>query len=112
MFVFVCMKETRACTYYFVHHFIYPTFVHDLILVLPFQLDAKKQESNIFIALFTLICIAVGFVVFIFIPAGIFMVLDYWSYLEAVYFAVITLTTVGFGDLLTGKVDDVILVYS
>ncbi|XP_047496308.1 potassium channel subfamily K member 10-like [Penaeus chinensis] len=77
-------------------------FSEQLFKLFKAKLDAKKQQSNMFIALFTLICIAVGLVVFIFIPAGIFTVIDYWSYLEAVYFAVITLTTVGFGDLLTG----------
>lgn len=72
-----------------------------------FQLDAKKQQTDKFIALFTLIYVAIGFVVFILIPAGIFAAVDYWSYLDSVYFAVISQTTVGFGDLVTGKVDDV-----
>ncbi|XP_063604688.1 potassium channel subfamily K member 10-like [Penaeus indicus] len=77
-------------------------FSEQLIKLFKATLDVKKQQSNMFIALFTLICIAVGFVVFIFIPAGIFMVIDYWLYFDAVYFAVITLTTVGFGDMLAG----------
>lgn len=66
------------------------------------KLDAKQQQTDKFIALFTLIYVAIGFVVFILIPAGIFAAVDYWSYLDSVYFAVISQTTVGFGDLVTG----------
>lgn len=37
------------------------------------------------------------------IPPFIFMAVEEWSYLEGMYFSFITLTTVGFGDYVTGK---------
>ncbi|XP_042877862.1 open rectifier potassium channel protein 1-like [Penaeus japonicus] len=66
------------------------------------KLDSKKQQCRKTIALCTSVIIAIGFVVFVFIPAVIFMVVEHWSYLDAVYFAIISLTTIGFGDLVTG----------
>nr|CAD7260803.1 unnamed protein product [Timema shepardi] len=39
-----------------------------------------------------------GFVVFIFLPAGAFVYFENWTYDEAVYYAFVTLTTIGFGD--------------
>nr|XP_053630334.1 LOW QUALITY PROTEIN: open rectifier potassium channel protein 1-like [Cherax quadricarinatus] len=44
-----------------------------------------------------------GFVVFIFIPGAVFMAPGQWSYIEGIYFAYITLTTIGFGDFVTGR---------
>ena len=45
----------------------------------------------------------VGFVVFVFIPATVFYYVETaWSYLDSVYYAFITLTTIGFGDFVTG----------
>ena len=43
-----------------------------------------------------------GHVVFIFIPAVAIKFIEDWSYLDSVYFAFITLTTIGFGDLVAG----------
>ena len=40
-----------------------------------------------------------GFIVFIFIPAVGFVLLEDWSFVEGVYYAFVTLTTIGFGDL-------------
>ena len=45
------------------------------------------------------ILILIGFVSVVFIPALIFMQIDSrWSYKDAVYFAIVSLTTIGFGD--------------
>lgn len=44
-----------------------------------------------------------GFFVFIFFPAFLFMYYEGWSYDESVYYAFVTLTTIGFGDLVAGK---------
>ena len=69
-----------------------------------FQISSEKQNSKKFIALATVIYILVGFVVFIFLPAVVFCYLEEdWSYLTSVYYAFITLTTIGFGDYVTGK---------
>ncbi|XP_066301995.1 potassium channel subfamily K member 10-like [Branchiostoma lanceolatum] len=40
---------------------------------------------------------------FFFLPALVFHKVETWTYLEAIYFCVITLTTVGFGDFVPAK---------
>jgi len=40
---------------------------------------------------------------FILLPAVVFAVVDNWEFVDAVYFAFITLSTIGFGDLVAGK---------
>ncbi|XP_012136396.1 open rectifier K[+] channel 1 isoform X2 [Megachile rotundata] len=44
-----------------------------------------------------------GFVMFIFFPAFLFSHYEGWSYDEAVYYAFVTLTTIGFGDYVAGQ---------
>jgi len=43
-----------------------------------------------------------GFIVFLAIPAGLFTTIEGWDYMDSLYFAFITLTTVGFGDFIAG----------
>lgn len=43
-----------------------------------------------------------GFLLLIFIPAIVFHYVEKWTFLEGVYFSVVTLTTVGFGDFVPG----------
>ncbi|RUS73009.1 hypothetical protein EGW08_019231 [Elysia chlorotica] len=43
--------------------------------------------------------LSTGMSVIVFIPAWVFTITEDWSYLEGMYYSVITLTTVGFGDL-------------
>lgn len=43
-----------------------------------------------------------GFLLFVFVPAVIFTWLEDWNYLQAVYYAFITLSTIGFGDFTAG----------
>ena len=51
-----------------------------------------------------LVYLVIGHIVFIFIPSIILCQIEYnWSYLDAVYFAFITLTTIGFGDFVAGN---------
>lgn len=49
--------------------------------------------------LFSTVCLGL----FFFIPAAIFQAIEDWTYLEAWYYTVVTLTTVGFGDFVPGK---------
>lgn len=42
-----------------------------------------------------------GIVIFIFVPACIFKYFEKWPYDVAVYYAFVTLTTIGFGDYTT-----------
>ncbi|XP_073683611.1 potassium channel subfamily K member 10b [Garra rufa] len=50
----------------------------------------------------TILFIIAGCVIFVTIPAVIFKHIEGWSTLEAIYFVVITLTTVGIGDYVAG----------
>lgn len=43
-----------------------------------------------------------GFTFFIFLPAVIIMVFEGWDYVLAVYYAFVTLSTIGFGDYVAG----------
>jgi len=45
-----------------------------------------------------------GFIVFMILPAVVFWYIeDGWTYLDSLYFSFVTLTTVGFGDYVAGK---------
>ncbi|CAL8111187.1 unnamed protein product [Orchesella dallaii] len=46
-----------------------------------------------------------GMVVFIIIPSGIFVLIENWSFLDSIYFAFVSLTTIGFGDYVAGMGD-------
>lgn len=43
-----------------------------------------------------------GCLLFVALPAAIFKHIEGWSALESLYFVVITLTTIGFGDFVAG----------
>ncbi|XP_032517887.2 uncharacterized protein LOC116770507 [Danaus plexippus] len=47
-----------------------------------------------------------GFLFFIFLPACIFVVFEGWDYVAGIYYAFVTLTTIGFGDLVAGTVNN------
>ncbi|CAH2041569.1 unnamed protein product, partial [Iphiclides podalirius] len=47
-----------------------------------------------------------GFLFFIFLPACIFVVFEGWDYVAAIYYAFVTLTTIGFGDLVAGTINN------
>ena len=51
-----------------------------------------------------LVYVIFGTIVFILLPAIIFRFVEAeWTYLDSVYFAFITLTTIGFGDMVAGN---------
>lgn len=43
-----------------------------------------------------------GIIVFILIPSGIISYFEQWTFDESVYFAFVTLTTIGYGDYVAG----------
>ncbi|XP_041981146.1 uncharacterized protein LOC121734622 [Aricia agestis] len=47
-----------------------------------------------------------GFLFFIFLPACIFVIFEGWDYVAGVYYAFVTLTTIGFGDLVAGTINN------
>lgn len=51
----------------------------------------------------TVLFILFGCLLFVAIPAIIFQHIEGWSTLESIYFVVITLTTIGFGDFVAGS---------
>ncbi|XP_052470252.1 potassium channel subfamily K member 4-like [Carassius gibelio] len=55
----------------------------------------KPTSVRVISAVFSIL---IGCVVFLAVPTMVFQEVESWSLLEAVYFVVITLTTVGFGD--------------
>ena len=57
-----------------------------------------KTTKMLLMILYTLLY----FVIFSFIPAAIIMQFEDWTYLQSLYFTVVTLTTVGFGDFVPG----------
>ncbi|XP_073751800.1 potassium channel subfamily K member 10 isoform X3 [Callorhinus ursinus] len=63
----------------------------------------KKQVSQTKIRVIsTILFILAGCIVFVTIPAVIFKYIEGWTTLESIYFVVVTLTTVGFGDFVAG----------
>ncbi|MED6283084.1 hypothetical protein CHARACLAT_005067, partial [Characodon lateralis] len=46
--------------------------------------------------------ILIGCLIFLAVPTVVFQKVEKWSFLESLYFVVITLTTVGFGDYVPG----------
>ncbi|KAA0193878.1 hypothetical protein HAZT_HAZT003124 [Hyalella azteca] len=66
-------------------------------------LSGQKQRSRFFIVAATVLYLLLGFVVFLFLPAIVFVYVEGWNYLDSVYYAFITLTTIGFGDIVSGR---------
>nr|XP_032820852.1 potassium channel subfamily K member 2-like [Petromyzon marinus] len=56
----------------------------------------------------TIIFIMMGCGLFVVLPTIIFMHIELWTPLEAIYFVVITLTTIGFGDYVAGGNRDIV----
>ncbi|XP_075470718.1 potassium channel subfamily K member 10 isoform X4 [Ascaphus truei] len=68
----------------------------------------KKQVSQTKIRVIsTILFIVAGCLVFVTIPAVIFIQIEGWTELESIYFVVVTLTTVGFGDFVAGGNTDI-----
>lgn len=51
----------------------------------------------------------IGCLLFVLTPAIVFYCVEDWSELEAIYFVVVTLTTVGFGDYVAGEATFLVL---
>jgi hypothetical protein len=44
-----------------------------------------------------------GFVIFLILPSCIFMHFESWTFIKSFYYAFVTLTTIGFGDIVAGN---------
>ncbi|CAL8312895.1 unnamed protein product [Lota lota] len=68
------------------------------------KMIVKWNVSQMKIRVFsTVLFILFGCVIFVALPAVIFKHIEGWSTLESIYFVVITLTTIGFGDFVAGE---------
>ena len=74
--------------------------VKDKILQRAYQKLKKKWQRKVFSL--HVVC-GGGMVFFVFVPATLLCAVEGWSYFDAVYFCFITLTTIGFGDFVPGK---------
>lgn len=67
--------------------------------------EKSKQNSRhprLALTFHTINYLIPGCILFLFLPATVFMTLEQWTYLEAFYYSFITLTTIGFGDYVAG----------
>ena len=68
---------------------------------------SRGSETKVFVMKIifqVLIYLILGPLLFILVPALVLIHIEVeWSYVEAIYFSFITLTTIGFGDLVPGK---------
>ena len=63
-----------------------------------FKEQWQRKAFNIFFIF------GLGMLFFVVIPAAIFRAIEGWSYHDAWYYSFITLTTIGFGDFVVGKI--------
>ncbi|XP_036398428.1 potassium channel subfamily K member 10b [Megalops cyprinoides] len=78
-------------------------FVKSIAKVEKMFRQKHKQVSQTKIRVIsTILFILAGCIVFVTIPAVIFKRIEGWTALEAIYFVVITLTTIGIGDYVAG----------
>ncbi|KAM7163746.1 potassium channel, subfamily K, member 16-like [Macrochelys suwanniensis] len=68
-----------------------------------YEKGMKKKKIKFLTLLFFLV---MGILVFLCLPSLVFQVTEGWSYSEGIYFAFITLSTIGFGDYVVGKQPD------
>jgi hypothetical protein len=71
-------------------------------LSIPLKKFRKRSKSKWQRVLKTVIISIVGCCVLVLLPAFGFHRAEEWSLYESIYYAVITLTTVGFGDYVVG----------
>ncbi|XP_041710185.1 potassium channel subfamily K member 10-like [Coregonus clupeaformis] len=78
-------------------------FVKSILRVEKIYKQKQKQISQTKIRVTsTILFILAGCIVFVGIPAVIFKHIEGWTTLDAIYFVVITLTTIGIGDYVAG----------
>ena len=72
------------------------SILDNMISHIPYKKSVVGKHKDVFS--FGIV-IVLGFVTIILIPAMIFQKVEaHWSYKDAVYFAIVSLTTIGFGD--------------
>ncbi|XP_066480352.1 potassium channel subfamily K member 16-like [Tiliqua scincoides] len=67
-----------------------------------YERGVQKKRTRFLTLMFFLL---MGILVFLCAPSVIFQEMEGWTYSEAIYFAFITLSTIGFGDYVIGRQD-------
>uniref|UniRef100_H2XNN0 Potassium channel domain-containing protein n=1 Tax=Ciona intestinalis TaxID=7719 RepID=H2XNN0_CIOIN len=67
------------------------------------KVDEKDMQPLMKHLLLFVVFSTVGFVLFCCIPAAIISVAEQWTFGDSLYYAIITLTTIGFGDFVVGE---------
>uniref|UniRef100_A0A3B3ZM85 Potassium channel domain-containing protein n=1 Tax=Periophthalmus magnuspinnatus TaxID=409849 RepID=A0A3B3ZM85_9GOBI len=62
----------------------------------------KVQQTTVRV-ISAVLSILIGCLIFLAVPTVVFHKVEKWSFIESLYFVVVTLTTVGFGDFVPGK---------
>lgn len=78
-----------------VHRSTYPPFS-----LFPQKWNVSQTKIRV---ISTVLFILFGCLLFVALPAIIFKHIEDWTTLEAIYFVVVTLTTIGFGDFVAGE---------
>lgn len=63
----------------------------------------KPSETRASMVADIILYLIPGFVIFIFLPTGVFMHFEGWTFVESFYYAFVTLSTIGFGDFVAGN---------
>lgn len=79
------------------HHYKY-----SLSFILPLYSQKRKVRPTTVRVISAVLSILIGCLIFLAVPTVVFQKVEDWSFLESLYFVVITLTTVGFGDYVPG----------
>ncbi|CAB1316110.1 unnamed protein product [Coregonus sp. 'balchen'] len=82
------------------------TGLRKAILKIEFILAKWKVSPTIVRVISAVLSILLGIAIFVAVPTLVFQEVEKWTLLEASYFVVITLTTVGFGDYVAGDSGD------
>ncbi|XP_043236551.1 open rectifier potassium channel protein 1-like [Amphibalanus amphitrite] len=67
------------------------------------RIKSRRYQTRLEVLVDTLFYLFPAVLLFFLLPAGIFIMLEDWDFVQALYFSFITLTTIGFGDLVPGK---------
>ncbi|XP_045887082.1 potassium channel subfamily K member 4-like [Micropterus dolomieu] len=65
-------------------------------------IQKRKVRPTTVRVISAVLSILIGCLIFLAVPTVVFQKVEEWSFLESLYFVVITLTTVGFGDYVPG----------